>query len=121
VGCFEIIRPFLPCASSAEGQVHDRRLLNGSHLEFGGIGGIIIWSGKKSRRPEMKAYLFLMIAALWIAVAVILNRTSFGFFWHRGTLNPARVAMIFRLAIPVIFFGWIVPTVLGFWLLWAKK
>jgi hypothetical protein len=69
----------------------------------------------------MKAYSFLIIAVLWIAIAVILSRTSFGFFWRTGSLNPATVAMIFRLAIPVIFFGWIVPTVLGFWLLWARK
>jgi hypothetical protein len=69
----------------------------------------------------MKAYLFLVIAASWIAIAIILSRTSFGFSWPKGALNPATVAMIFRLALPVIFFGWIVPTVLGLWLLWAKK
>jgi hypothetical protein len=69
----------------------------------------------------MKAYLFLIIAALWIAIAVILSRNGFGFSWRKGTLNPATVAIIFRLALPVIFFGWIVPTVLGLWLLGAKK
>jgi hypothetical protein len=69
----------------------------------------------------MKAYLFFIIAVLWIAIAVILSRTGFSFFWPKGTLNSATVAMIFRLEIPVIFFGWIVPIALGLWLLWAKK
>ena len=69
----------------------------------------------------MKAYLLLVIGALWIAIAVVLSRTSFGFYWRKGTLNPATVAMIFRLALPVIFFGWIVPALLGLCLLWGKK
>ena len=69
----------------------------------------------------MKAYLFLAIGALWISIAVVLSRTGFSFFWPKGTLNPATVAMIFRLVLPVIFFGWIVPIMLGLWLMWAKK
>jgi hypothetical protein len=69
----------------------------------------------------VRAYLFFVIGVLWITIAVILSRAGFGFYWRKGTLSPATGAMIFRLALPVIFFGWVVPTVLGFWLLWAKK
>ena len=69
----------------------------------------------------MKAYLFLVIAVLWIAIAVIARRRGYSIFWRKGTASPATVAMIFRLAPPVIFYGWIVPTLLGLWLLWAKK
>jgi hypothetical protein len=69
----------------------------------------------------MKAYICLALGVAWIAVAITLRWNSFAITWPKGTVNPATVAMIFRLAMPVIFFGWIVPTVLGLWLLWAKK
>jgi len=63
----------------------------------------------------------LVLGVVWIAVAIVLRWNTFVITWPKGTVNPATVAMIFRLALPVIFFGWIVPTVLGLWLLWAKK
>lgn len=69
----------------------------------------------------MKAYLFLAIGVLWIATAVILQRTGFSVFWPNGALNPDRVDMVFRLVLPLIFFGWVVPIMLGLWLMWAKK
>jgi hypothetical protein len=69
----------------------------------------------------MKAYIFLVLGVVWIAVAIGLRWNSFVITWPKGTVNPATVAIIFRLALPVIFFGWIVPTALGLWLLWANK
>jgi hypothetical protein len=69
----------------------------------------------------MKAYLFLAIGVLWIAIAVILNRTGWSFFWRKGAISPATAAMILRLAPPIFSFGWIVPTALGLWLLVAKR
>jgi len=65
-------------------------------------------------------YFFLVIGALWVTVAIVLRRTGFGIHFH-GTVNPATVTMIFRLVFPVLFYGWIVPTAIGVWLLWAKK
>jgi hypothetical protein len=69
----------------------------------------------------MKGYCFLVIGAWWGAVATVLSRTMFGIHFHRGAVNPATAAMIFRLGLPVLFYGWIVPTALGVWLVWAKK
>jgi hypothetical protein len=69
----------------------------------------------------MKAYIFLVLGVVWIAVAIVLRWNIFVITWPKGTVNPDTVSIIFRLALPVIFFGWIVPTALGLWLLWAKK
>jgi hypothetical protein len=71
----------------------------------------------------MKAYFCLAIGALWIIMAVLFSfgRFSFGISWPKGTVNPATVATIFGLTPYLIVFGWIVPTALGLWLLWARK
>lgn len=69
----------------------------------------------------MKAYLFLATGVLWIIIAAILGRASFGFTFPKGAIDPATAAMIFRLAVPILFFGWTVPTALGLWFLVAKR
>jgi hypothetical protein len=88
-------------------------------LEFGRIVGII--GTERCQGIEMKAYIFLVLGVVWIAAAIALRWNSFVVTWPQGAVNPATVAIIFRLALPIILFGWIVPTVLGLWLLWAKK
>jgi hypothetical protein len=69
----------------------------------------------------MKAYIVLALGVAWIGVAIGLRWNSFVITWPKGSLNPATVATIFRFVEPVIFLGWLAPTVLGIWLLWAKK
>ena len=70
----------------------------------------------------MKSRLFFMIAAAWMAVAFVLGRASlFGIHFHGSPDNPAILALIFQFSLPVLFYGWIFPTVLGFWLLWTKR
>jgi hypothetical protein len=67
----------------------------------------------------MRGYYFLILGAVWIGVAGILDRVVFGIHLHGW--SPATAAMFFRLIPPVLFYGWIVPAALGFWLIWAKK
>jgi len=69
----------------------------------------------------MKAYVSLATGVLWLGVAIFLGRTSFGITWRKGALDPATVAIIFRIALPILFFGWIAPTAFGLWLLWTKR
>lgn len=69
----------------------------------------------------MKAYFFLAIGALWVSIAIVLNRAGFSVFWRKGMLDPAAVEVIFRLTVPVLLCGWVGPTALGLWLLWMKK
>lgn len=71
----------------------------------------------------MKAYFCLAIGALWVIMAVLFSfgDFSFGISWPKGTVNPATITRIFGLIPHVIVFGWIVPTALGLWLLWARK
>lgn len=70
----------------------------------------------------MKPYLLLVIGALWIIIAVVFRFVGFGFVvaWPKGTVNPATANTIFRLTLPMIIFGWIIPTVAGLWL-WVRK
>lgn len=72
---------------------------------------------------NMKAYFFLVIGALWIIMAILfsLGRFSFAVAWPKGTVNPAMINTIFRLTLPLIVFGWIIPTAVGLWLLRARK
>ena len=44
---------------------------------------------------------------------ILLFAASQGLVWRIGTIS--------RLAPPILFFGWIVPTALGIWLVWTKK
>jgi hypothetical protein len=69
----------------------------------------------------MKARLFLTMAALWIVLSLVLSRIPFGIHFRGNTISPNIAALIFSLITPVLFYGWIVPTALGFWLLWTKK
>ena len=65
----------------------------------------------------MKAYLFLLIGARWIIVSILFSLGKFSFLisWPKGSINPATINTVSRLALPVIVFGWIVPTGLGLW------
>ena len=72
----------------------------------------------------MKAYISLAIGASWFAVAIILRRTLWSFFWRsRGAGSPdaAVIAAISRVVPPLINFGWVAPTLFGIWLMWPKK
>ncbi|SPF37970.1 exported hypothetical protein [Candidatus Sulfotelmatobacter kueseliae] len=69
----------------------------------------------------MKAYLFLAFGALWLTLSVLLRRTGYASFWPKGALDPDTVARVFRVMLPILFFGWIAPTALGLWLLWSKR
>lgn len=69
----------------------------------------------------MKAYVCLAIGALWLAVAIFLSRTGFGIFVRNGVLSPATLAIVFRIELPIIFFGWAVPAALGLYLLLKKR
>ena len=69
----------------------------------------------------MKARLFLTMAALWIILSLVLSRIPFGIHFRTSMISPDIAALIFHFSVPVLFYGWIVPTVFGFWLLWTKK
>lgn len=71
----------------------------------------------------MKAYFLLGLGAIWIIVAILFRFVGLGFIiaWPKRTINPATINTFFRLTLPLIVFGWIVPTALGLWLLWVKR
>ena len=72
----------------------------------------------------MKASYVLVVAAIWIALAIALRTglvTGIHVHFHKGMVNPDIAWAILRFVPSLIFFGWIVPTALGLWLLWARK
>jgi hypothetical protein len=70
-------------------------------------------------RHNVKAYLCLAAGAMWLIVAIFLYGKSFGFVWL-GTHDPALALRLASMVLPVLFFGWIAPVLLGAWLLWKK-
>jgi hypothetical protein len=71
----------------------------------------------------VKAYISLATGASWFAVAIILRRTLWSFFWRGGTRSPDPevIATISLVVLQLINFGWILPTLFGIWLMWAEK
>ncbi len=70
----------------------------------------------------MKPYVFLAIGTMWLIIAIVLYRTDFGFtvFAWRGNRDPTLTLSLFRVLLPVLFFGWIALVLFGSWLLRRK-
>jgi hypothetical protein len=76
----------------------------------------------------VKPYVFLALGVVWLIVALVLYKTSFGFglfgFKWQGGHPPAIAVSLFHILLRVmphvIFLGWIAPVLFGLWLLWRK-
>ena len=70
----------------------------------------------------MKPYVFLAIGTMWLIIAIVLYRTDFVFavFGWRGNRDPTLTLSLFRVLLPVLFFGWVAPVLFGSWLLRRK-
>ena len=70
----------------------------------------------------MKPYVFLAIGTMWLIIAIVLYRTDFVFavFAWRGNRDPTLTLSLFRVLLPVLFFGWIALVLFGSWLLRRK-
>ena len=73
------------------------------------------------KAAKVRAYLFVAFGVLWLTLSVLLRRTMWSVFWQEGAPDPATVARVFAVMEPILFYGWIVPTALGLWLLWSKR
>ena len=63
----------------------------------------------------MKAYLLLGIGAVWLMLAVTLHTRGFGIYVDG--VSRAAAMRLFRLLVPIIFWGWLAPFVVGAFLL----
>jgi hypothetical protein len=65
----------------------------------------------------------LALGAVWLIVAIVLYRTSFVFTvfkWQGGHISVLLFRVLLWLMPNLIFLGWVVPVLLGSWLLWKK-
>jgi hypothetical protein len=68
---------------------------------------------------NISAYVCLTWGAVWLITAIFLYGRSFGIYWE-GSHPPALLLWLFPRMLPVLFFGWLVPVLLGAWLLWKR-
>jgi hypothetical protein len=64
----------------------------------------------------------LALGVVWLIVAIVLYKTSFAFavFKQGGHVSVLLFRVLLWLSPHVIFLGWVVPVLLGSWLLWKK-
>jgi hypothetical protein len=61
---------------------------------------------------------FPVCSGAWLALAIVVSMAgfSFGIYWQKGVVSLTTIAIILRMALVLLFFGWIAPAALGLWL-----